>query len=104
MMELSKNTNNAVLDEHSIDQPLQTTTNSNKWWPNKNESKREHETITTSTFIEFCSRRSKRLKLCNLILISYVMLFYIINGSAATSLGCSSNPCIFGVCIDDLNG
>lgn len=50
-------------------------------------------------------------KLCNYILISCVVLFgCFINGIGSSSssdvsaLGCSSNPCVFGVCIDEING
>lgn len=48
-------------------------------------------------------------KLCNYILISCLVLFGgLINGSNSSNegntLGCASNPCIFGVCIDEING
>jgi hypothetical protein len=48
------------------------------------------------------------VKLCNYVLISCVVLVGIINGSNShvsdAILGCSSNPCVFGVCIDEING
>ena len=53
------------------------------------------------------------VKLCNYVLISCLMLFGgVINGISSSNssnnevniLGCASNPCIFGVCIDEING
>lgn len=81
--------------KHSITQPC------NKW-QSCEPAKRKHEPIKCSTDSERC-RLLNLVKLCNYVLIGCVLLVCLINGSDATSFGCSSNPCIFGVCIDDLN-
>lgn len=81
--------------KHSITQP------SNKW-QSCEPTKRKHDPMKCSTNSERC-RLLKLVKLCNYLLISCVLLVCLINGSEASSFGCSSNPCIFGVCIDDLN-
>lgn len=62
-------------------------------------SKRNFEPIKYSSDC----RLPNLVKLCNYVLIGFVLLVCLINGCSATSFGCSSNPCIFGVCIDDLN-
>ncbi|KAL7020907.1 hypothetical protein ACKWTF_011674 [Chironomus riparius] len=63
-----------------------------------------------------CKKHSQQtldvVKLCNYILISCLVLFGgVINGISSSNssnevniLGCASNPCIFGVCIDEING
>ena len=42
------------------------------------------------------------VKFCNYVLISGILLISWINVSEAAYV-CVSNPCIFGVCLDDLN-
>lgn len=78
-----------------------TTLGHNKWQTCES-TKRKHRPLKCCTTSSEQCRRLNLVKLCNYILISCVLLVRIINGSDA-SFGCSSNPCVFGVCIDDLN-
>lgn len=88
--------NNSIEHKHSITRPC------NKW-QSCEPTKQKHGLIKCSTAdVERC-RLLNLVKLCNYLLISCVLLACLINGGDATAFGCSSNPCIFGVCLDDLN-
>lgn len=91
---LNMTLNNSVDHKHSIPQPC------NKW-ETCEATKRKHKPMKCYTDSERC-RLLNLVKLCNYVLISCVLLAGLTNGSD-TAFGCSSNPCIFGVCIDDLN-
>ncbi|CRL07542.1 CLUMA_CG020507, isoform A [Clunio marinus] len=83
----------SIDQKHSITQPCIN-------WQSE-QTKLKHEPIKCSTSIERC-RLLNMLKLWKFVVIGCVLLACLINGTNAT-FGCSSNPCIFGVCIDDLN-
>lgn len=52
----------------------------------------------------FYCRQLDLWKVCNYILISCLVLVSLVNGTDSILGGCSSNPCVFGVCIDEING
>lgn len=89
-----------MTSDNSIDQKHSTPQSCNKWQSYES-TKRKHKPIKCYTDSERC-RRLNLVKLCNYVLISCALLVCLINANES-SYGCSSNPCIFGVCIDDLN-
>ncbi len=48
-------------------------------------------------------RNFNNFQLCSYLILCGVLLINNVQFSDATVGGCTSNPCIFGVCIDDLN-
>lgn len=79
-------------------------------------SKKHHKnTINNNNNTWQCCEQRRRLnckhcrkldlwKVCNFILISCLVLVSLANGTDTLLGGCTSNPCVFGVCIDEING
>lgn len=89
-----------MTSDNSIDLNRLTPQSCNKW-KSYESTKRKQKPMKCYRDSERC-RRLNLVKLFNYVLISCSLLVCLINANDS-SLGCSSNPCIFGVCIDDLN-
>lgn len=89
------NNSNMTVNCTQADRKGSITPKCNKYEPSKG-------TLEPIKYSSDC-RLPNLVKLCNYVLIGFVLLVCLINGCSTTSFGCSSNPCIFGVCIDDLN-
>lgn len=73
----------------------------------KHQKQQKHLIYPQSTTRRLKNKQCRKLdllKLCNYILISCLVLVSLANGTDTILGGCSSNPCVFGVCIDEING
>lgn len=85
---------------HNGTPPASNTHQPSSW--RRESTKLKHRRLNCKHF-----RQLDLVKLCNYILISCLVLVALINsinGNDTTLGGCTSNPCVFGVCIDEING